>query len=122
MPTARLVETPQPTARARRRRSETLELERAQIRDLLQQARETGKVIELALGAEERDETVKMHYRAAAKESGDTIRFQTARPRAYRNSRGREEYEAEVMLVFVKAKEPDARTRQPRRRKVQAGA
>ena len=58
MPTARRVETPQRTVRARRR-SDTLELERAQVRDLLQQARETGKAIELALGAEERDETVK---------------------------------------------------------------
>ena len=110
-----------PAARARRR-SDALEQERAQIRDLLQQARESGKVIELALSTEERDETVKMHYRAIAKETGDAIRFQTARSRSYRNSRGRDEYEAEVMLVFVKPKEPAERPRQPRRRKASTGA
>jgi len=119
MPTARLVATPVPTARARRR-SDILEQERVQIRDLLQQARESGKVIELALAAEERDETVKMHYRAVAKETGDTIRFQTAQSRPYRNGRGRDEYEAEVMHVFVKPKEPATRPRQPRRRKTPA--
>jgi len=105
-----------------RRRSDALEDERAQIRALLQQAGATGMVIELALNPDERDETVKMHYRAVAKETGATIRFQTARHRPYLNRASREEHEAAVLHVFVTPPEPAPSPRQPRRRKVPVGA
>jgi hypothetical protein len=58
---------------------------------LLQQAAESGRVIELTLDADERDETVKMRYRGAARELGYVIRFQTGHQRTYANRRGKQE-------------------------------
>ena len=99
MPTTRLIAMPM--VPARRRHSEALEQERAQMRNLLQQARKTAKVLELTLSPEERAETIKMHCRTVARQAGWTVQFQTGRLRPYRNRKGREDYEAEVLLVFV---------------------
>jgi hypothetical protein len=111
MPSARLIDIP---AHRRRRGSEALERERTQIRELLQQANATGRVIELALADEERAETVKIHYRGVARDVGYAIRFQTGRQRTYRNRRGKEKQEAAVVFVFVVGRAPAG---QPRRRR-----
>ena len=79
-------------------------------------------VIELALDPDERDETVKMHYRAVAKETGATIRFQTARHRPYLNRASQEGQEAAVIHVFVTPEQPATPARRPRRRKVSTGS
>ena len=121
MPTNRLVEIPSIPPRTRGR-SDAREQERAQIRDLLRRAGEGGKVIELALDPDERDETVKMQYRAVAREIGARLRFQTARHRPYLNRAGREGHEAALMHVFVTPPEPVPPTRRPRRRKVPTGS
>ncbi|HWE62103.1 MAG TPA: hypothetical protein VHB98_10355, partial [Chloroflexota bacterium] len=61
----------------------------------------SGQAIELTLGPSERDETIKARYRAVARDEQVKIRFQTASQRTYRNRKGKEEYEAEVMIVMV---------------------
>ena len=120
MPVARLVEKPAAPIRTRRR-SDALEDERARIRDLLRQAGAPGRVIELALDPDERDETVKMRYRAVAKETGATTRFQTARHRPYINRAAQEGQEAAVLHVFVTPEAPATPARRPRRRRVPTG-
>ncbi len=101
MPTARLIEKSEVRRAARRRAGEHVRREREEARNLLRQARTSSKVIELTLGQDERDETVKSRYRIVAREEGVKVRFQTAAQRTYRNRKGREEYEASVMIVQV---------------------
>jgi hypothetical protein len=116
MPVARLVERPAVTPR-RRGRSAALEHELAEIRRLLQQAAESGRVIELTLAADERDETVKLRYRGVARDLDYAIRFQTGHQRTYRNRRGNEQYEADLLHVFVTSREPAPRAQGTRRRR-----
>jgi hypothetical protein len=65
------------------------------------EAKGSGQAIELALGADERDETIKARYRTVAKDEGLKIRFQTAASRTYTNRKGALEREAEVMIILV---------------------
>lgn len=101
MPNARLIEKSDVQRTSRRRAGEHVGREREEARQWLQQAKEAGQAIELTLGPQERDETIKARYRAVAKEMQFKIRFQTAAQRAYKNRRGKEEREAEVMIVMV---------------------
>jgi hypothetical protein len=101
MPNARLIEKSEVQRASRRRAGEHVAKEREEARQWLRQAKETGRAIELVLGTNERDETIKARYRAVAREEQVKIRFQTASQRTYRNRKGKEEYEAEVMIVMV---------------------
>src|SRR5579875_2739943 len=101
MPKVRMVEMSEVRQRPRGRNNEQAQKDREEARQLLIQARKSGKVIELTLGPEERDETIKGRFRAAAKIEQLKLRFQTAKQRTYRNRRGMEETEAEVLLVLV---------------------
>ena len=101
MPTARLIERSEVRRATRRRAGEHVRREREEARTLLRQARTSSKVIELTLGEDERDETIKSRYRIVAREEGVKVRFQTGAQRTYRNRKGREEYEASVMIVQV---------------------
>ena len=53
--------------------------EREDARQLLLEARQTDQVIELTLEPEEREPTIKLRYRAVAKEESLTIQFHIAR-------------------------------------------
>lgn len=101
MPNARLIEKSEVQRAARRRTGEHVAKEKEDARQWLRQAKESGRAIELVLGPSERDETIKARYRAVAREEQLKIRFQTAAQRTYRNRKGKEEYEAEVMIVMV---------------------
>jgi hypothetical protein len=101
MPNARLIERSEVQRVTRRRSGEHAQKEREDARAWLRQARETGKAIELTLGPNERDETIKARFRTVAKEEQLKIRFQTSSQRTYRNRKGKDEYEAEVMIVTV---------------------
>ena len=81
----------------------------SQARAWLQQAREHDKAIELRLGPDERDETVKLRYRLVAKHEQVRVSFRTISQRPYRNRKGREEYEAAVLAVLVADAEPEPR-------------
>jgi len=101
MPNARLIEKHEIQRATRRRAGEHVLKEREDARQLLRQARDTARAIELTLGLTERDETIKARYRIVAKEEDLKIRFQTATQRTYTNRKGKEEREAEVMIVSV---------------------
>ena len=75
--------------------------ERAQARAHIQQAMKNGHVLRLTLGADEREVSVKGHYKAAADELGLTIRFQTLEAREYATRRGTQRSEAKVMAALV---------------------
>jgi hypothetical protein len=76
-------------------------MERAQARDQIREACESGKLIELTLDPDERAPTIRLRYQAVARELGYAVRFQTARSRSYRTWDGREKAEAAVLLVSV---------------------
>ena len=101
MPNARLIEKSEVQRTSRRRADEHVGREREEARQWLQQAKEAGQALKLTLGPQERDETIKARYRAVAKDMQFKIRFQTAAQRAYTNRSGKEEREAEVMIVTV---------------------
>ena len=101
MPNARLIEKSEVQRTSRRRAGEHVAKEREDARQWLRQARESGRAIELTLAPSERDETIKARYRSVAKEDNLKIRFQTATQRTYKNRKGKEEREAEVMIVMV---------------------
>lgn len=101
MPNARLIERSEVQRVTRRRAGEHVQREKEDARTWLRQARETGRAIELTLAPDERDETIKARFRTVAKEEQCKIRFQTSSQRTYRNRKGKEEYEAEVMIVMV---------------------
>ena len=101
MPKARLVEKHEIQKVARRRAGEHVQREREEARTWLRQAKESGRAVELTLGPQERDETVKARYRIVAKEEDVKIRFSTASYRSYKNRKGKEEREAQVMIVLV---------------------
>lgn len=101
MPNARLIEKTEIQRATRRRTGDHLQKEREDARRWLQEARETGRAIELTLGPLERDETIKARYRIIARDEQCKVRFQTAKTRTYRNRKGDEEREAEVMIVTV---------------------
>ncbi len=101
MPKARLIEKHEVQRAVRRRTGEHVQRQREEARRWLKQAKDGGRAIELTLGANERDETVKARYRAAAKEEDLKIRFQTAIHRNYTNRKGVLEQEAEVLIVLV---------------------
>ena len=101
MPEVRLIEKSDVQRTARRRAGEHIQKERETARTYLRQAKESGKAIELSLDAGERDETIKARYRSVAREEQLRIRFQTAAQRTYQNRKGRQEREAEVMIVMV---------------------
>jgi hypothetical protein len=71
----RLVEPPA----SRRLSADALAAERARAADLLRQACETGRVIELTLAPAERAYTIRLRYQAVARELGYAVCFQTAR-------------------------------------------
>lgn len=121
MPTARLVDPP--VARRRTdRRAAALAEERWQIRELLTQAGASEQAIELTLAPDERDETVKLRYRGVARDMGYGIQFQTGRQRSYLNRKGKEEREAEVLLVHVTPPVVAPPARPARRRRAAGGA
>lgn len=101
MPNARLVDKHEVQRTTRRRAGEHVQKEREEARRLLRAAREQDKAIMLTLPPQERDETIKARYRVVAKQEGVKIRFQTLSQRTYRNRKGKDEYEAEVMAVWV---------------------
>ena len=101
MPNVRLIEKHEVQRATRRRAGEHAQKEREEARQWLRQAVEQNQAIELTLGQDERDETIKARYRAIAKELGTRIRFQTASSRTYRNRKGKDEREAEVMIILV---------------------
>lgn len=101
MPNARLIEKHEVQRATRRRAGEHVQKEREEARQWLRQARDLGRAVELTLGPKERDETIKARYRGVAKEEDLKIRFQTAAHRSYKNRKGREEREAQVMIVMV---------------------
>ena len=101
MPEVRLIEKTEIQRASRRRAGENIQREREDARNYLRQAKETGRAIELTLGSEERDETIKARYRSVAREEQLKIRFQTSSQRLYQNRKGRQEHEAEVMIVMV---------------------
>jgi len=101
MPDVRLIDKAEVQRVVRRRTGELAAKEKEEARQWLRQARESGRAIELTLGSNERDETVKARYRIVAKEEKVRIRFQTAAQRTYHNRKGVEEKEAAVMIVVV---------------------
>ena len=101
MPTVRLIDKSEVQRVSRRRAGEFAAKEREDARQWLREAKDAGRAIELSLGPNERDETVKARYRSVAKEEQFRIRFQTAAQRTYKNRKGKEEREAEVMIVVV---------------------
>jgi hypothetical protein len=101
MPNVRLIEWSEVQRVTRRRSGEHAQKEREDARTWLRQAQESGKPIELTLAPNERDETIKARFRTVAKEEHLKIRFQTSSQRTYRNRKGKEEYEAAVMIVTV---------------------
>ena len=101
MPNVRLIERHEVQRATRRRAGEHAQKEREEARQWLREAGEKDRAIELTLGADERDETIKARYRAIAKEQGLKIRFQTAASRTYKNRKGNEEREAEVMIILL---------------------
>jgi hypothetical protein len=101
MPKVRLIEKHEIQRATRRRAGEHAQKEREDARQWLLEAKVNGQAIELSLGPDERDETIKARYRAIAKEEGVKIRFQTAISRTYKNRKGNEEREAEVMIILV---------------------
>jgi hypothetical protein len=101
MPNARLIEKHEVQRATRRRAGEHVQKEREDARLWLRQAKESGRAVELTLGPKERDETIKARYRSVAKEEDLKIRFQTAAHRSYKNRKGKEEREAQVMIVMV---------------------
>jgi len=101
VPNVRLIEKHDVPRATRRRAGEHVQKEREEARQWLRQAKESGRVVELTLGPNERDETIKARYRGVAKEEEVKIRFQTAVHRAYTNRKGNEEREAQVMMVMV---------------------
>lgn len=101
MPKARLIEKSEVQRTSRRRAGDHVARDREEARQWLEQAKEVGRAIELTLGPDERDETIKARYRAVAKDLQYKIRFQTAAQRTYRNRKGKEETEAAVMIVMV---------------------
>jgi hypothetical protein len=108
MPNARLVDKHEVQRTTRRRAGEHVQKEREEARRLLRQARELDKAIMLTLPPQERDETIKARYRIVAKQEGLKIRFQTIAQRTYRNRKGKDEYEAEVMAVWIVEPEADS--------------
>jgi hypothetical protein len=101
MPNARLVDKHEIQRTTRRRTGEHVQREREEARRLLRQARDQDKAIVLTLPPQERDETIKARYRVVAKQEGIKIRFQTLAQRTYRNRKGKDEYEAEQMAVWI---------------------
>lgn len=101
VPNIRLIERHEVQRATRRRAGEHAQKEREDARQWLRQAAEKDQAIELTLGPDERDETIKARYRAVAKEQGVKIRFQTAASRTYKNRKGNDEREAEVMIILV---------------------
>lgn len=108
MPNARLVDKHEVQRTTRRRAGEHVQKEREEARRLLRQARDLDKAIMLTLPQQERDETIKARYRIVAKQEGLKIRFQTISQRTYRNRKGKDEYEAEVMAVWIVDPEADS--------------
>jgi hypothetical protein len=80
MPDMRLVAQPAVPPRPR-----VTDLERAQAREQLRQARETGRLVELTLDPGERARMIRLRYQAVARELGYAVRFQTARSRRERD-------------------------------------
>ncbi len=101
MPKVRLIERHEVQRATRRRAGEHAQKEREDARQWLHQAKDEGRALELTLGPDERDETIKARYRTIAKEEGVKIRFQTAASRMYKNRKGNDEHEAEVMIILV---------------------
>src|SRR5262249_40518920 len=109
MPVAQLIapETVQPIRRGRSGDGRARE-EREAARAWLRQAREQDKAIELRLGSDERDETVKQRYRLVAKQEQLRVSLLVITQRLYRTRKEREEYEVEVLAVLVADREQEA--------------
>ena len=101
MPSVRLIDKSEVQRVSRRRAGEFAAKEREEARQWLREAKEAGRASNFRWGQIERDETVKARYRSVAKEEQFKIRFQTASTRTYRNRKGKEEREAEVMIIVV---------------------
>jgi hypothetical protein len=101
MPNVRLIEKYEVQRATRRRAGEHVQKQREEARQWLRQAKESGRAVEMTLGPNERDETIKARYRGVAKEEDVKIRFQTAAYRSYTNRKGKEEREAQVMIIMV---------------------
>jgi len=105
MPTVRLIEKSD-IPRSRRHRDGRNHLDWEEARAILHAARDADQAVELTLEPSERAETIKLHYRAVAKEEGLRLRFRTAASRERRTRRGRETTEAAVLLVRVARRSP----------------